>query len=96
MWSERALTTTNWHSFRPFTRVIDVPMKQVLCSVLLATVLSGHSPAVQIREHAGPIQLLTLDGTPLTMTNYAERLGTAIVFLSARSLSTNQHIEQIN
>jgi len=71
-------------------------MKQVLCSVLLATVLSGHSPAVQIREHAGPIQLLTLDGTPLTMTNYAERLGTAIVFLSARSLSTNQHIEQIN
>lgn len=41
--------------------------------------------ALEIGDRIGPVELLTLDGRSVTMTNYAERRGTVAVFLSARS-----------
>ena len=43
------------------------------------------SKALEIGDRVGPVELLTLDGRSLTMTNYAERRGTVVLFLSARS-----------
>ncbi len=52
--------------------------------VLLGAFASvGH--ALEIGERVGPVELLTLDDRVLTMTNYAERRATVVVFLSARS-----------
>jgi predicted neuraminidase len=41
--------------------------------------------ALEIGERVGPVDLLTLDGRSLSMTNYAERRGTVVVLLSSRS-----------
>jgi predicted neuraminidase len=71
-------------------------MKQSFCSALLLFLFMCSSPAVQLGEKVGPVQLLTLDGTPLSMTNYAERRGTVVLLLSARDSSTRHEITTIN
>jgi predicted neuraminidase/peroxiredoxin len=60
-------------------------MRQLICCLILLCGLAGVSQALEIGARVGPVELLTLDGRSLTMTNYAERLGTVVVFLSARS-----------
>ena len=60
-------------------------MRQLFCGLILFCGLTGVSQALDIGERVGPVKLLTQDGRALTMTNYAERRGTVVVFLSARS-----------
>ena len=52
--------------------------------------------ALEIGDRIGPVGLVTLDGRALTMTNYAERRGTVIVFLSARSDVANPETQALN
>lgn len=60
-------------------------MRQLIGCLILLCGLIRISPALEIGERVGPVELITLDGRALTMTNYAERRGTVVVFLSARS-----------
>jgi len=52
--------------------------------------------AVEIGDAVGPVGLTTLEGHSFEMANYAERPGTAVVFLSARCAATEGQIERIN
>ena len=56
----------------------------VPCMLLLACLLPHAGQALEIGDRVGPVELLTLDGRSQTMTNYAERKGTVVVFLSVR------------
>jgi BNR repeat protein/AhpC/TSA family protein len=60
-------------------------MSQFPRLLLLLCGLAHTSLALDIGDRVGPVALLTLDERWLTMTNYAERRGTAAVFMSARS-----------
>jgi len=60
-------------------------MRQLICCLMLLCGLTGSSVALEIGDRVGPVPLVALDGRSLTMTNYAERRGTVVVFLSARS-----------
>lgn len=53
--------------------------------LVLLGAFTWASPALEIGDRVGPVELLTLDGRALTLTNYAERRATVVVFLSARS-----------
>ena len=59
--------------------------REVFGLLLLFCGLVRTGQALEIGERIGPVELLTLDGRSLTLTNYAERRGTVAVFLSARS-----------
>ena len=39
---------------------------------------------------AGPVDLLSPEGLPITMNNYGEREGTAVLFLSARDEASDK------
>lgn len=74
-------------------------MRRFYCCLLLLGGLIRVSPALEIGDRVGPVELLTLDGRSLTMTNYAERRGTVAVFLSARSEvgeSETQTLRELN
>lgn len=60
-------------------------MRQFLCSLALIWGVQCASLSLEVGERAGPVDLFTFDGRSLTMTNYAEKRGTVVVFLSARS-----------
>lgn len=49
-----------------------------------ALTLCGGAWGLEIGEIAGPVEMETLGGAPRTMSNYGDRVGTAVVFLSAR------------
>ncbi len=51
---------------------------------------------LELGTPVGPVKLTTLTGDPLVMNNYAERPGTAVVFLSARCPATEEAIAEIN
>jgi hypothetical protein len=55
-----------------------------LCLLVSFAALIPLSHALEFGERTGPVELLTLDDRSLTMTNYAQRRGTAVLFLSAR------------
>ena len=52
--------------------------------------------ALELGQPAGAVKLTTLLGTPMVMENYAERPGTAVLFLSARCPATEKAIAEIN
>ena len=58
--------------------------------------MTGTGFALETGDHVGPVGLLTLDGRSLSMTNYAERRGTVVVFLSARAISQDLEIQTLN
>lgn len=60
-------------------------MRRLLYALLLLLGTTSANASLNVGDRAGPVQLLTLDGHPLLMTNYSERRATVIVFLSARS-----------
>lgn len=70
-------------------------MRQLIGCLILLCGLIRISPALEIGERVGPVELLTLDGRALTMTNYTERRGTVVVFLSARSDMQTSDIENL-
>lgn len=53
------------------------------CGLLLG--LAGAGFALELGGRAGPVELRTLDGQPLVMRNYDERIGTVVVVASVRS-----------
>jgi len=55
------------------------------CRIVLLASTATSADALNFGDCAGPVELLTLEGRSLTMTNYAERRGTVVVFLSARA-----------
>jgi predicted neuraminidase/peroxiredoxin len=59
-------------------------LRWLLGLLVLFAGLIRLSHALEFGERVGPVELITLDGRPLTMTNYAARRGTVVVFLSAR------------
>ncbi|GMU91140.1 MAG: hypothetical protein AMXMBFR4_01980 [Candidatus Hydrogenedentota bacterium] len=66
-------------------------------AILMTLLFMGiQSMAMGPGELAGPVRFETLDGLPRTMTNYAERRGTAIVFLSSRCETTARRIADIS
>ena len=52
--------------------------------------------ALELGKAVGPVKLTTLTGEPLVMNNYSERPGTAVLFLSARCLTTDAAMAEIN
>jgi len=71
-------------------------MRRVAGLLFLLCGLTRPSPALEIGDRAGPVELLTLDGRSLIMTNYSERHGTAVVFLSARSEPVHAQLQALN
>ena len=66
----------------------------------LVLLLALNAPAqVEIggmMDRAGPVSLEGVDGRRVTMSNYAERPATAVLFLSARCDATRDAIKEIN
>src|SRR6185369_5978841 len=71
-------------------------MRRWFCGLLLVWKMTGTGFALETGDRVGPVELLTLDGRSLTMTNYAERRGTVVVFLSARAISEDPEIQTLN
>jgi peroxiredoxin len=71
--------------YAPRLNQIGFRRRGVLGILLWCLGLAGASHALEIGDRVGAVELLTLDGRSLIMTNYAERRGTVVVFLSARS-----------
>jgi predicted neuraminidase len=63
-----------------------------------ATLAAGAvaANAVELGEKVGPLELVALSGEPLVMNNYAERPGTAVLFLSSRCATTAAAMPEIN
>jgi hypothetical protein len=51
--------------------------------------------ALKLGEPAGPVTLVTPQGPTISMNNYAERLGTAVLFLSTRDDGTTASADAI-
>ena len=73
---------------------------QFRCAVLAFLIcwVGTQSSAAELKigETAGPIHLTNLSGQRMAMTNYAERRGTAVLFLSGRSEASLQVTDEIN
>lgn len=63
---------------------------RVILSLLFC---AGATWAADTGEKIGPLALTTLDDRRLTMSNYHERQGTAVVFLSARGVADERAVE---
>jgi predicted neuraminidase len=59
-------------------------LRRLLYVLVLFAGLIRLGRAVEVGERVGPVELITLDGRSLPMTNYAARRGTVVLFLSAR------------
>lgn len=72
-------------------------MKPTWCmaALVIAVGVSGGIRALDIGERAGDVALTMPDGAPLTMSNYAERKGTVVVFLSARCAKTEDAMKEM-
>ncbi len=57
---------------------------------------AATAAALELGATLGPVELTTLAGEPIVMKNYAERPGTAIVFLSSRCPLTERVIGDVN
>jgi predicted neuraminidase/peroxiredoxin len=57
---------------------------------------SAASLALELGQSPGASKLETLDGLPRTLDNYADRKGSVIVFLSARSSVVSEQITAMN
>ncbi|MBI2433095.1 MAG: exo-alpha-sialidase [Candidatus Hydrogenedentes bacterium] len=67
-----------------------------LATVIALSVLGlGPAMALEIGEVVGPVGFETIDGFKRTMENYGERVGTVLVFLSARSAAVEKVIAEI-
>ncbi|MBI3118675.1 MAG: redoxin domain-containing protein [Candidatus Hydrogenedentes bacterium] len=67
-----------------------------LATVIALSVLGlGSAMALEIGEVVGPVGFETIDGFKRTMENYGERVGTVLVFLSARSAAVEKVIAEI-
>jgi len=81
-------------SFRSLAQII-VCMRRGFCILLLTWGLTDTGTALEIGHRVGPVELLTLDGRPLIMTNYSERRGTVALFLSARAGKTTPETQTL-
>lgn len=72
-------------------RICGIAGSMLAC--LLAAWPAGA--ALQLGEAAGPVPLLNLEGVNRVMDNYGERVGTVVVFLSARCPVTEAQIGEI-
>jgi len=70
-------------------------MRQYSCCLLLLFSLTAPGPALEIGGRVGPVELATLAGGSLIMTNYTERKGTVVVFLSARDAMANSETQAL-
>lgn len=71
-------------------------IRSIICSlILLVLSTSAFAAGLELGDSAGPLDLLTSDGRPLKMNNYAEQKATAIVFLSPRCPVTRKTIREI-
>ena len=61
--------------------------------ILSLLICAGAVWAADPGEKIGPLELTTLDDGRLTMSNYNERQGTAVVFLSAREAADERALE---
>ena len=75
------------------TRHMARPILLCLLVLFAALIRPGH--ALEIGERVGPLELATLDGRWLTMTNYPERRGTVVVFLSARGGAAQEEMRAL-
>ncbi len=74
-------------------------MNQTHTMALTAILAGGFVVTVNgidVGQPVGPVTLSTLDGDALVMSNYAERRGTAVVFLSGRCEQTKKAMPAIN
>ncbi|MBI5094699.1 MAG: exo-alpha-sialidase [Candidatus Hydrogenedentes bacterium] len=68
-----------------------------ICRVLISVAsLTFAALALDLREKAGPIRIESLDGRAMTIENFGERAGTAILFLSSRSQAIDAAADDIN
>ena len=65
-------------------------LRWFLCLLVLFAGLIRLSYALEFGERVGPVELTTLDGRSLIMTNYAERRGTVVLFLSTRGEASKE------
>ena len=59
-------------------------MRSFSLFLLILLVFNDAGLGVEVGARIKPVEVITLDGRSLTMTNYSERRGTVIVFMSAR------------
>ncbi len=55
-----------------------------LASCLVLNCSLNAQNGLKSGEAAGPVELVSPEGLHISMNNYAERLGTAVLFLSSR------------
>jgi predicted neuraminidase/peroxiredoxin len=67
-----------------------------LCLLVSFAGLIPLDHAMEFGERVGPVELLTLDGRSLTMSNYAERRGTVVLFLSARDRVAGEEMRVVS
>ena len=70
--------------------------RTVLTLVVSLAVAHCSASELKIGDPVGPASLTTLSGERIEMKNYAERLGTAVLFLSGRSDATLRATDEIN
>ncbi|MCC6490924.1 MAG: exo-alpha-sialidase [Candidatus Hydrogenedentes bacterium] len=74
-------------------------MRRLMLSTLLLAAMftfSLPSAALNVGDAAGPVRFETLDSQARIMDNYGERVGTVVVFLSARCEATAAQIADIS
>ncbi|MGA2596604.1 MAG: exo-alpha-sialidase [Bryobacteraceae bacterium] len=65
-------------------------MKLIFPVFLLASFVASAQAGLKTGDMAGPVELLSPEGLPITMNNYGEREGTAVLFLSARDAASDK------
>src|ERR1700722_3220336 len=70
-------------------------MKTFFAILLLSAFSASAQTGLKVGDSAGPVPLLSPEGLLITMDNYAERTGTAGLFLSTRAEASDQSVAQI-
>lgn len=77
-------------------RILGVGMKAATLLLMLPWLAYVAVAAFQAPANVRAVPLTTIDGHSFSMDNYAERRGTVVVFLSARSEAVQLQIQQIS